>query len=105
MRDATIAISFCPSNGRADLNSDKEGHMATTESINTRIGAATSAEVCSDELRWDPWVYDARPDTSSLPVYGAGASQWEAIPATAPMQREIPERYRLMSPDVVAAHI
>src|SRR5262249_29015699 len=31
-----------------------------------------------------------------LPVYGAGASQWDAIPASAPVQSEIPERYRRM---------
>jgi quinolinate synthase len=79
--------------------------MTTTPSITAKIGAATPAELCSDELRWDPWAYDAPRDTSPRAVYGAGASQWDAIPATAPVQREIPERYRLMSPEVVATRI
>jgi len=61
--------------------------------------ATKSANLCSDELTWDPWAYDAPPDTPRAPVYGAGASQWDAIPASAPVQTEIPERYRRMSAD------
>jgi len=71
--------------------------MATTSSIDARIKAAPAAELCSSELTWDPWVYDAPPDTPRLPIYGAGASQWDVTPASAPVQTEIPERYRGMS--------
>src|SRR5438128_8726062 len=61
--------------------------------------ATKAANLCSDELTWDPWQYDAPPDTPRAPVYGAGAIQWDAIPASAPVQTEIPERYRRMSAD------
>ena len=71
--------------------------MATTLSIEARIKAAPHTEVCSSELTWDPWAYDAAPDKRREPVYGAGASQWDTIPLSTPVQGEIPERYRLMS--------
>ena len=64
--------------------------MPPTESINARIEIATAAELCSDELKWDPWAYDAPVQVSRMPVYGAGASQWDAIPASTPVQGEIP---------------
>ncbi len=70
--------------------------MATSASIETKVGRAPSSELCSDELKWDPWAYDASPAKPRLPVYGAGASQWDVIPASAPLQREIPARYRDM---------
>jgi quinolinate synthase len=70
--------------------------MASTSSIDARIKASPGAGLCSSELTWDPWAYDAPPRTPRAPAYGAGASQWDTIPASAPVQREIPERYRLM---------
>src|SRR5262245_46674331 len=70
--------------------------MSTTTSIDEKIKRAPAAELCSSELAWDPWAYDAPRDAPRLPVYGAGASQWDAIPASAPVQAEIPERYRRM---------
>jgi hypothetical protein len=76
--------------------------MPTTSSIDMKIQAASAAELCSDELTWDPWAYDAGPARPQLPVYGAGASQWDTIPGSTPVQAEIPERYRSMSPDAVA---
>jgi quinolinate synthase len=79
--------------------------MSTRDSITRTIQGAATTELCSDELRWDPWAYDAPRDGSRLPVYGAGASQWDTIPGSAPVQREIPERYRAMAPDEVAARI
>ncbi len=79
--------------------------MAITDSIRARIEAVATAELCSDELKWDPWAYDAPRQTSRLPVYGAGASQWDTIPASAPVQTEIPERYRRMPPEEVAQRI
>ncbi len=79
--------------------------MPTTDSITRKIQGAATADVCSDELRWDPWAYDAPRRGSRLPVYGAGASQWDTIPRSAPVQREIPERYRAMAPEEVAARI
>ena len=79
--------------------------MATTPSIDTRIKAAPPTGLCSSELRWDPWAYDAAPGKPRLPVYGAGASQWDAIPESSPIQAEIPERYRDMAPEEVSHRI
>src|SRR5262245_59854197 len=97
------------SNSGADLNiaagAREDTDMATTGSINAKIEASAIAELCSDELRWDPWAYDAPRHGSRLPVYGAGASQWDAIPASAPVQCEIPERYRSMPSEQVAQRI
>jgi quinolinate synthase len=71
--------------------------MPTTSSIERQIKTAAAVEVCSDELRWDPWAYDAGPERPRLPVYGAGASQWDTIPTSAPVQTEIPEHYRSLA--------
>ena len=79
--------------------------MPTTDSITARIEIASARELCSDELKWDPWAYDAPPQSSRLPVYGAGASQWDEIRASAPVQTEIPERYRRMGADEIARRI
>jgi quinolinate synthase len=72
-------------------------------SIEAQIKTAPSRNLCSTELTWDPWAYDARPD--GPPVYGAGASQWDAIPASAPVQAEIPGRYRSMPAEELAGRI
>src|SRR2546422_1422450 len=77
----------------------------TKFSIAERIKAAPRRELCSSELTWDPWVHDARPEEPRSPVYGPGASQWDAIPASAPVQTEIPDRYRRMPDDEVARRI
>src|SRR5215475_9935611 len=79
--------------------------MATTPSIDRRIKKAPLGGLCSSELRWDPWAYDASPGKPRLPLYGAGASQWDTIPASAPVQAEIAERYRVMTPEEVAERI
>jgi len=79
--------------------------MPTTDSISAKIGGAATTELCSDELTWDPWAYDAPRNGSRRPVYGAGASQWDTIPASAPVQAEIPERYRAMRSEEVAERI
>jgi quinolinate synthase len=79
--------------------------MSTTDSITAKIQVATTTGLCSDELKWDPWAYDAPRQGTRLPVYGAGASQWDEIPASAPVQGEIPERYRAMEPEEVARRI
>ncbi|MGH7332276.1 MAG: quinolinate synthase NadA [Candidatus Rokuibacteriota bacterium] len=70
--------------------------MTTSASIETQVKTAPVKELCSQELKWDPWAYDTAPDKPGVPVYGAGASQWDATPASAPLQTEIPERYREM---------
>src|SRR5262245_12249364 len=62
-------------------------------------------ELCSSELTWDPWAYDARPGESRLPQYGGGASQWDVISPSAPVQSEIPERYRQMSSTELARRL
>jgi quinolinate synthase len=74
-------------------------------SIGARVKTATSRELCSSELTWNPWVYDARPEERRLPLYGPGASQWDTIPGSAPVQREIPERYRRMTDEELARRI
>ncbi len=71
--------------------------MPTTVSIDAKVKAAPTAELCSSELQRDPWAYDVKPDAPRPPVYGAGASQWDTIPLSAPVQTEIPERYRSMA--------
>ena len=75
----------------------------TTPSIVTRIKTAARRDLCSSELTWDPWAYDSRPDEPRSPLYGPGASQWDAIPPSAPVQAEIPDRYRSM-PEAELAH-
>jgi len=77
----------------------------TKLSIAERITAAPLRELCSSELTWDPWVHDARPEEPRSPRYGPGASQWDAIPASAPVQPEIPERYRRMPEEELAHRI
>jgi quinolinate synthase len=77
----------------------------TKLSIAERITAAPHRELCSSELIWDPWVHDARPEAPRSPRYGPGASQWDAIPASAPVQTEIPERYRRMPEEELAHRI
>jgi quinolinate synthase len=79
--------------------------MATARSIQTRIKAAPTSGLCSSELTWDPWAYDAAPGKPRLPVYGAGASQWDVTPESSPVQTEIPERYRDMAAEEVAGRI
>jgi quinolinate synthase len=79
--------------------------MSSAPSIQTRIESTPPAGLCSSELRWDPWAYDRSPGKPRLPVYGAGASQWDVIPPASPVQGEIPERYREMAPDEVAHRI
>src|SRR5262245_58747579 len=83
--------------------------MSTTSSITEKIAekvrVKSTSELCSSELQWDPFAYDAKPDRARLPVYGAGASQWDTIPSTAPVQAEIPERYRAMSAEELARRI
>src|SRR5881628_2545415 len=77
----------------------------TKFSIAERIKAAPRRELCSSELTWDPWVHDATPQEPRSPLYGPGASQWDAIPALAPVQTEIPERYRRMPEEELAHRI
>ena len=79
--------------------------MPTTVSIDAKVKAAPTAELCSSELQWDPWAYDVKPEESRPPVYGAGASQWDTIPQSAPVQTEIPERYRLMPTEEIARRL
>src|SRR6266404_619288 len=77
----------------------------TKLSIAEQITAAQRRELCSSELTWDPWVHDARPEAPRSPRYGPGASQWDAIPASAPVQTEIPECYRRMPEEELADRI
>jgi quinolinate synthase len=79
--------------------------MASTTSIDTRIKVTSRSGLCSSELRWDPWAYDTPAGAARPPAYGAGASQWDAIPASAPVQTEIPERYRTMTEAELARRI
>ena len=107
-------VSVSPSKGGTNLNAvpgppapetATEERMPTTVSIDAKVKAAPTAELCSSELQWDPWAYDVKPDESRPPVYGAGASQWDTIPPSAPVQAEIPERYRSMSGEEIARRL
>lgn len=53
--------------------------------------AATGLTTCDSELPEDPWQIDAKPG------YGPGASTGDAIPAAAPRQARLPERYTAAS--------
>jgi quinolinate synthase len=77
----------------------------TTLSIATRVKEAARRELCSTELTWDPWATDSRPGEQQPPAYGPGASQWDVIPASAPVQGEIPARYRETSDAKLADRI
>src|SRR5262245_45150161 len=110
------SLSVHQSKGASNLNSlpapdatrpgtETEERMPTTISIDARVKSASTADLCSSELRWDPWVHDPKPGESRLPAYGPGASQWDAIPPSAPMQTEIPERYRAMSSEEISRRI
>ncbi len=58
---------------------------------------ATGA-ICSTDLKLPTWSLDVEEgrEASATPLYGPGASQWDEAPATTPVQREIPARYRAM---------
>ena len=79
--------------------------MPTVSSIDTQVKAAPAEDLCSAELTWDPWVHDARPETTAHPIYGPGASQWDVIPPSSPIQTEIPARYRAMASGELAERL
>src|SRR5262245_56640295 len=83
----------------------REHGMPTMVSSPKKIQATPTTELCSHELQWDPWAYDAPHGARRRPTYGAGASQWEDIPTSAPVQTEIPERYRSMPDSELAERI
>src|ERR1700675_3453089 len=107
-------VSVSPSKGGTNLNTvpgppspgtATEERMPTTVSIDAKVKAAPAAELCSSELQWDPWAYDVKPDESRAPACGAGPSQWDTIPPSAPVQTEIPERYRSMAAEEIARRL
>ena len=53
----------------------------------------TAGSTCTPDLLNAPWVFDQQ-----APGYGPGASMADPIPADAPRQGELPEEYRLASP-------
>lgn len=67
-------------------------------SVDTTIRRITNGEapgaVCTTDLREAPWTFDV-----GIPSYGPGSSMFDAIPARAPVQGEIPLEYREASPD------
>ncbi|MCU1529174.1 MAG: quinolinate synthetase, partial [Frondihabitans sp.] len=67
-------------------------------SVDTTIRRITNGqapgEVCATDLVREPWNFD-----TGLPSYGPGSSMFDAIPARAPVQGEIPLTYREASPD------
>ena len=54
---------------------------------------------CSPELKLPTWTLDVEEGRKepTVPLYGPGSSQWDEAPATTPLQREIPARYRQMA--------
>jgi quinolinate synthase len=56
------------------------------------MGASPGAGACSTALATAPWEID------TLPTYGPGASEHDAIPAGAPRQGILPAEYRNASP-------
>jgi len=90
---------------KAMAKGQKKSNKEIRKPKTAKVKAAPTAELCSSELQWDPWAYDVKPDESREPVYGAGASQWDTIPPSAPVQTEIPERYRAMSGEELARRL
>ena len=72
--------------------------MSTTASVNTRIQlsvkGASADTTCSSNLAKGPWEFDTK-----VPAYGPGASSEDHIPASSPVQAQIPETYKLASED------
>ena len=64
--------------------------------IEREIAAGDS---CSPELQLPTWTLDVEEGQTAVPTYGPGSSQWDDAPATTPLQREIPARYRQMDAD------
>ncbi len=63
-----------------------------------QVGTEEGA-ICSPDLKQPTWTLDVEEGQTAKPVYGAGASQWDEAPAITPLQRQIPVRYRQMTPD------
>ena len=59
-----------------------------------------AGETCTPELVDAPWAFDL-----GMPGYGPGASMADPIPADAPRQGELPQRYRDASADELAERI
>ncbi len=56
------------------------------------IGKLLQTSTCSAALANGPWEFD-----TGVPSYGPGASMLDAIPASAPLQGNLPSEYRLAS--------
>ncbi len=71
--------------------------MTATASVDRTIQlierGKTEGSTCAPALLNAPWVFDQQ-----APGYGPGASMADTIPADAPRQGELPEEYRLASP-------
>jgi quinolinate synthase len=63
-----------------------------------------SGEICTPDLVEAPWAFDLGMP-GSAPGYGPGASMADPIPADAPRQGELPQRYRDASADELAERI
>jgi quinolinate synthase len=67
--------------------------MTVTASVDTAIelisGGTLPGEICTPELVDAPWEFDTK-----APGYGPGASMADPLPATSPIQGELPEEYR-----------
>ncbi len=66
--------------------------MSSVDTAIQLIKKGASGSACSSTLADAPWTLDA--PLSNTPTYGPGASQWDTIPTSAPLQGEIPEEYR-----------
>lgn len=69
----------------------------TIDNLIARAQVGTNdGAICSDDLKQPIWSLDVEEGQRARPVYGAGASQWDAAPALTPLQRQIPAKYRQM---------
>lgn len=69
--------------------------MTSVDTTIRRItNGETPGEVCTTDLRDEPWKFDV-----GIPSYGPGSSMFDAIPERAPLQGEIPLEYRQATPD------
>jgi quinolinate synthase len=79
---------------------DSRAAASVTRTIAGISNGELAGASCAPELADGPWTFDL-----GMPGYGPGASQGDVAPAGAPVQGELPERYRSASPEQLAEWI
>ncbi|MEI6045258.1 MAG: quinolinate synthase NadA [Chloroflexota bacterium] len=64
--------------------------------VQAEVGSGEGT-ICSSDLKQPIWSLDVAEGERAKPTYGAGASQWDKAPVFAPLQHQIPAKYRQMA--------